>query len=217
MKLMVPAIALTVMCACGGTGTPVTVQTVDSFLDRQAEGKRLVRDLPRFGTTFAAMPTTGSASFSGVAGLIIDPVAATDADDVAIIGDARLTAQFAGNGRVTGTIDNMIGAQGTNRSNASVFDVDGVIRIGSIGSSIGPDPDDPIDPNQFLAEYRGILTTPDDRYSISGVMLGRFLGTDPSRPGRPMKGLTALDENGFSLDSDGDDAPVTLEIVAVID
>ncbi len=217
MNKMLAAIALSAMCACGGTGTPVTVQPVDEFLDRQAQGDRLIRELPSFGTTFAAMPTTGSANFSGVAGLVIDPVTATDADDIAIIGDARLSAQFAGDGRVTGTISNMIGAQGANRNTAQVFDVNGTIRIGSIGSSIGPDPDEPIDPNQFLAEYRGNLTTPDDRYDVSGVMLGRFLGTDPSRPGRPMKGLVAEEISGLSIDSDGDDAPVTLEVVATID
>ncbi len=220
MRVQNGALAMVVLvglAACGGSSVPVVVtepDPFDAFLERRDAGVTLIENLPKFGTTHAAMPDSGSAQFSGAAGMIIDPVFETDADDVYVLGDVALTARFAGNGSVTGEITNMQGTQGTTRANSTFFDVGGRIAIGTNRSQIGNVPEDGLDPNQFLADYRGRITTPDDRYDISGFVVGRFLGTDPSRPQAPMKGLTANSVSGLSIDSDGDDAEVFLEIGA---
>ena len=157
------------------------------------------------GTAWEQMPQNGSASFTGVAGVVIDPVEARDDDDINIIGDARVTADFAA-GTVTGRVTNMQGIIGNtdeNPADEDLFDVTGRLQIGAISSGIGRN--DGRAPNAFRTDIRGKVTTPDDSYFVHADLEGRFLGTDPNRA-QPIKGLAALGD-GLAIDSDGDDTP----------
>lgn len=155
------------------------------------------------------MPTTGSAEFRGYSAIFIDPVLATDDDDVVMLGDVTMTVTFANSGTVTGTADNFDAVLGDGPT-GRLASVSGSIAIGGNNSAIG----DNRDANEWNSDYAGTLTVEGETYTITGDLDGGFLG---NRPGRPpatyIKGIYGIDNSGLSFDSDGDDAPVSFEIL----
>lgn len=215
-KLILATTLSAVLAACGGSSTQ---SAADKFTDdlRQsvADAERIVA-IP--GTKFAAMPTSGSATFNGAAAILIDPVFETDRDDIAIVGEARLTANF-GARTMTGEITNMQGATnfGPNEGDLDLVDVGGKITIGGNQSLTGNDPDDNLQdrPNQWYSDYEGDLDIDGDTYGVGGFLLGDFRGTrvNPASGESPIKAITGADYDGFAtLNGNDEELPLTLEL-----
>ncbi|WP_386679263.1 hypothetical protein [Loktanella sp. R86503] len=200
--MTLPVLAL--LSACGGAGTPVT--QAPTGLDAQiAAGERLVNRLDGVAATqFTAMPTTGQATFTGVANLFIDPVIATDADDIVVLGDLTTTANFD-TGVMRGRIDNLNGATGFTASGYREIPVDGVLQIGGRESVIGNDVDDNRTnrPNDFYVDYQGDITLPDGTYAVDGTLDGQFLGTRTAEGVFPIRGLSGSGEGVASRGVEG--------------
>lgn len=160
-------------------------------------------------TAFTAMPTTGSARFDGGANVVITPSNGSSA--INILGDATLTAQF-GQGRVTGAVTRMRGASGTTQSNAKLFDVGGRIQIGSDESQIGAG-NGLTRPNDWRADFRGNLTTPErGDWRVDGVLEGQFRGTDPGAT-NPIRGIDGRAVSGTAI-RNGSTNTLSLDITA---
>lgn len=216
-KLAVTSAILALTAACGGGASIQSAEDkfIDDLGDTVTKAEALI-ELP--GTAFAAMPTSGSATFNGAAGIFIDPVFDTDRDDILIVGDAKLTANFA-NSTMTGAITNMQGATnfGATDADFDLVDVGGSIAIGGNQSLIGVDPDDNLQdrPNQWYADYAGDLAINGDTYGVGGFLLGDFRGTraNPSSGQSPIKAITGSDDDGFAaVNGNIEEVPLTLEV-----
>ena len=206
-------IALTVAACSGGDAKVVNPETpFNDRLDRTEALVGRIADLP--GTAFDAMPDTGSASFRGVAGIGLDPVTGRDGDEIGILGDAVLTADFA-DGSVTGEVTNLQGApDGEDRPEKSeVFDVDGTLRLGTVVSGIGRD-SGLRSPNDFGTSVRGTVITPDNRYRLQGDVFGKFVGTRVGNPDTdiPMKGLVG-EGGGTATDGAGTEGQFEMFVI----
>lgn len=210
----VPFTCLLLVAACGGSDGD---SELDRFEDRifvaQEEAERIAA-IP--GTAWAQMPTRDTASFAGSAGLVIDPIQERDDDDIVVIGDANLTANF-GRGSMTGTIDNMQGITNLTETDGDMVDVNGVINIGDDLSIIGDDFDDNLtdNPNDWLADYNGLLTIEDDRYEVEGILEGQFVGTrdNPTAGQSVVKGIVGTAEDGYAfVNGQIEEVPAILEI-----
>ena len=212
IRILTATALLGLVAACGGTQS-----ALGDFEDRIQVGRdqaARINALP--GTAFRAMPTSDSAVFTGSAGLIIDPVAATDDDDIVVIGDTRMTADFDA-GTMTGTITNMQAATDITDNSADISGVDGIIRIGDNTSIIGDDVDDNLtnQPNEWYADYAGTLEINSDTYQVEGNVSGRFLGTrvTPRAGLSPVRAIVGTDDDGFAVMNGAvEEVPVTLEL-----
>ena len=147
------------------------------------------RDMP--GTAFTAMQATGTARFDGAARVFIDPVAATDGDNLLLYGDLQMQADFDA-GTMTGTIDDIRGGTNITENSVDTVAVGGSIAIGSNQNSIGEGR-----PNNWSADYAGDLVFFGDTFAVSGQLDGQFVGTDPNAtPG--FRGIYAADNAGIS-------------------
>ncbi len=198
---------LTMLCvaACGGSSGNVSIGEEidpDAVVARLAEGQAVLdRVIALPNTAFNAMPTTGSATFEGFAQINIDSDLSSNLDDIEVVGDSELTAQFAGDGRVTGRIDNMIGAVGTPEAGGTIDTVDGEILIGADFSRIGTGA---LRPNQWEADYGGTITFAGDSYTLDDSIVGDFRGTRPgAEPDRVIRGTDAVDIGLASIGSGG--------------
>lgn len=212
--LSLSLLALTAACGGSGSGTMTPVTPIDEFRDRLEADQALADRVNKLaGSKFDAIPDAGTGRFEGPAGIFIDPVVARDSDDVVLIGDATLNANF-GAGTVRGYVNNLQGVTGDAiiPESDDLYDVAGRVTIGGNGSEIGG-----ASPNRFSTSYSGRLTTPDEVYRLRGTLDGQFVGTRVNNPNTtfPIKALTASDFGGIALDSDGDDAAVQFEIIAV--
>lgn len=210
----VPFTCLLFAAACGGSNGGSELDSFeDRILDAQEEAERIAA-IP--GTAWAQMPTRGTASFAGSAALIIDPIEERDDDDIVVIGDASLTANF-GRGSMTGTIDNMQGITNLTETDGDMVDVNGVINIGNDLSIIGDDFDDNLtdNPNDWLADYNGLLTIEGDRYEVEGILEGQFVGTraNPASGQSVVRGIIGFDEDGYAtVNGQMEEVPAYLEV-----
>lgn len=215
--LFISLAALLSLSACGGNGdTPL-----DTFQNRLeadvATGSRLFQTA---GTAWSAMPTVGSANFNGSAAIIIDRNSNRDSDDILIIGDTRLTANF-GAGTMNGTINNMTGATNMTADSAVIHDVSGQISIGGAGSIIGDDVDDNFTnrPNDWYADYYGNIGLNGNAYEVEGSLNGQFVGTraNPSNGQSVVRGVIGVSDNGFATINgqyEVNEAAVSMELFA---
>ncbi|MDG1377873.1 MAG: hypothetical protein P8P56_12875 [Yoonia sp.] len=148
------------------------------------------------------MPTTGSATYNGGALIFIDPVFATDSDDIVILGDTHLTANFRA-GTMTGTIDNLSGATNITMDSTDIRPTSGQINIGNNLSIIGDDVDDNRTnrPNDWYADYAGTVGFDGDSYAIEGAMQGQFVGTrvNPAPGQSPTRGVKGESVSGYAV------------------
>lgn len=149
-------------------------------------------DMP--GTAWNSMPDNGSADFEGYATILIDPVAPTNSDDIVVIGDAGLTAEFGSGGAVTGRVDNLFGIVGADAA-AQGMTATGAIIIGNSDTQIGPGGARPgLLPNEWVADYTGTLGVGGSSYVLAGVLDGTFLGTAPGQgPDGVIRATEAVD------------------------
>lgn len=215
LRLATSLAALLTLTACGGNGdTPL-----DTFQNRLeadvATGTRLFQTP---GTAWGAMPTSGSATFNGSAAIIIDRNINRDADDILILGDTQLTANF-GTGTMSGTIDNMTGATNMTSDSANIHDVSGQISIGGAGSIIGDDEDDNFTsrPNDWYADYYGNIGLNGNTYEVEGSLNGQFVGTrsNPSNGQSVVRGVIGVSDNGSATingQNEVNEAAVSMEL-----
>ena len=214
-KAIIASAIFSLTAACGG-GSGKSAQDLFASDARSTDiqGNR-INALP--GTRFSAMPTEGSAVFNGYAALAIDPVAATNNDDIIVLGDLRLTANFDA-ATITGDVTDMRGATDFESvDNYTLVDVDGTIEIGGRQSLIGVDPDDNLQdrPNQWFADYQGDLEIEDNSYAVGGTLLGDFRGTrlTPQSGQSPIKALIGTDEDGYAaINGNIEEVPVTFGV-----
>lgn len=197
-RIFISVAALLGFTACGGNGGT----SLTTFQNRlEADSATGIRLFQTAGTAWNAMPTVGNATFNGSAAIIIDRNSDLESDDILIIGDTRLTANF-GAGTMSGTIDNMTGATNMTADSADIHDVSGQISIGGAGSIIGDDFDDNFtnQPNDWYAEYNGNIGLNGNAYEVEGSLDGRFVGTrvNPSDGQSVVRGVIGVSDNGFA-------------------
>ncbi len=166
----------------------------------------------------AYMPTTGSATFKGSAGIIIGENETLNRTETLIIGDARMTANFR-DGTMTGGVTNMTAANNLTDTSADFHDVTGSITIGGRENVVGDDFDDNRTDkhNEWYADYEGTLTFDGDRYDIGGALDGVFLGNRVNMTGgkSTVKGIVGIDEDGYaSINGNIEESPLTFELGA---
>lgn len=191
--------SITMLSACGGSDTGL-----QSFQSRYAQDVTAAtavyatpNTIPRY------VPTSGSAVFNGAGALLIDPVEATDSDDIVVLGDARMVANFSSS-TITGSITNMEAItnpvfQDGNFISGNVSDAPGQINIGLEESVVGDDFDDnrTNNDNEWYADYQGNVAVEGDNIFVEGALFGTFVGTrvNPAEGQSPIRGIV-----GESLD-----------------
>lgn len=212
-RFAVPTFLLASTAACGGGSTGAVSQASfeDRLLDADAQINRVLALSP---TAFNAMPDRGTAVFNGSGALLIDPVVGTDIDDIFVLGDARLTANFRA-GTMTGDITNMQGATFNPGNGLTTFNVGGRIDIGQRESVIGNDVDDNRTnrANEWYADYDGRITTPEGNFDVEGALTGQFIGTRVDSNLPVTKAIVGFDDSGFAAGG-GRELPLVLEVVA---
>lgn len=216
-RLLLTGTMIATLTACGGGGGTSGPSELDEFKDRFDSAEAQVDRLQAMSLTGRAyMPATGSASFTGTAGIIIDPVEATDRDDIVILGTSRMTANF-NRGTMTGSITDMTAATNLTETGADIHNVNGSIRLGIGESVIGDDVDDNRTNahNQWYADYVGTLRFDGDRYDVGGAVDGVFLGNRVNASGgqSSVRGILGVDEDGYaSINGNIEEVPMTLEL-----
>ena len=149
-------------------------------------------------TAFSAMPTTGSAVYTGFAEVTVPPATGDLANGLMLLGDLSLTADF-GAETIQGEITDIQGRMGG--ANGAEFDAEGIIAVGGAGggSQIGnayADPPGSLLPNSWLAAYFGTLQTPMGEMLVYGQVNGQFEGTLVSPPPgvSPVRALAGTDQ-----------------------
>lgn len=227
----IPVAVVAVLAACSSTPSADPSEALESGADdalaletRADDALAMVTRVEALsGTSFDAMPISGSASFIGAGALIIDPDLSVSDDEINMLGDATLVADF-GASTVKGEISNILGFLGDPEVLTDFFDVGGVVSIGGInttalpnGSRIGSTPALPTDmnANEWRSVYAGTLTTPEGTFDVSGVLDGGFLGTRVNNPltDFPIKAIAGADEFGVAS-RNGIDVSLFTEVVA---
>jgi hypothetical protein len=200
LRVTASCAALVFTAACGGSGSAVV--TPPTFVERakaiEALSVKLLGDEDAniaglAATRFDAIPTNGSASFTGSgAGIIL--LSEADERFVGLIGDARVVANFS-TGTFSGGLTNIEAAQlqGTETpSDPGIVATDVTGRIALSGGSIVN--------NQFNTNYAGSLGIDGVNYQVLGYADGRFLGTRVGVVDRSLiKALALVDEDGTAV------------------
>jgi hypothetical protein len=139
------------------------------------------------------MPTVGSATYEGKAVLRLDVA------DMALVGDARITADFT-DGTMSGSLGRFAGTVG----GADYGDFSGsiAIRDGAIGVASA---------SGLTADITGHLTNGEDRISIVGGIIGDFRSDGIINAA----GLTARDAADTTVVINGMERDADLGIVAI--
>lgn len=213
LRITLPFIAIGALSACAGSGSGGQ-DDLDNFKIRASRALAQAERLNELSPTGAAyMPVTGSADFTGNAGIFIDPDLDIDSDDIEIIGRADLTANF-NDGTVTGAVTNMKAATNITDTSADISDVRGQVNIGRNQSGIGNDAGNVNDAhNEWNADYAGTLGIQGNSYELGGSLNGIFLGNrpDPSEGQSSIKGIAGGDEAGDAYMNNGLD-PILVQI-----
>lgn len=191
--------AIAALSACGGSSTgPASFTTVGSpppatsnqvaFDERVSRGIALGDKYDDVVPT-SNMPTSGTASYAGLAGFADVP----DPDEADLIGsaDVSMTATFTpSGGSVSGSMTNFLGL---NDDTNQVEALQGTLTIA----------DQTIIGNGFVTTVSGTLTDPGGTLNVTGSMNGQFLGDEAAAIGATM------------ILSDGeDDAPIYGRLIA---
>lgn len=215
-RLTVSTTLVACVAACGG-GTVKSAQErfEEDFLAIDAQAASLI-DTP--GTKFTAMPSNGAAEFEGAAVIVILPDEFDESQDIIVIGDAEITADFE-DATLTGEVTNLeAGTNFVSDTNYDVVNVEGTVEIGGEQSQIGVDPDDNLQdrPNQWFADYSGDLEIQGDTYSVGGTLLGDFRGTrsNPEGGQSVIKGLVGSSPDGYAaINGNIEEVPAPMVII----
>ena len=171
-----------VSATLSGCGLTDTIAQYQSAKDAAAAAQKFADISAMPGTSYAAIPISGPATFTGNG--VVEIVATHDNRSVMrVVGDATLTANFApsDNQGITGELTDL-------RTFGPVYpseDASGTIYIRAGG--IGLD-----DPNTVSGTYDGNFTAQGDKYQVSGDYNGRFRGTHECsiENGAAIRGIT---------------------------
>jgi hypothetical protein len=168
MKLVMSAIALASLAACGGAGTDLSPQvpTLSQFETSVRSFGATADNIDSMTDTVPRnIPSTGTSTFSGPALLSVDGFT----NSYAMTGDSRLTVNFA-NDDMSGGVTNFRGVdengRGVNVGGQIAF-TDGL--VGSDGTS-----------GLFAVDFNGNLTAGSDRMALDGIAIGYFEGNRTS-------------------------------------
>tara|TARA_R110002051_G_scaffold1008_1_gene4914 strand:- start:46915 stop:47559 length:645 start_codon:yes stop_codon:yes gene_type:complete len=197
MKRIVVVVAFAALSACGGASQSVeTVTPRENFATAQIANSELANTVENFAyTTGRNMPTTGGATFNGTASINVS--SGRGDRSFALLGDAELTANFAG-GSITGNLDNFVASEKNRNGVTTYYDATGGIDIGGRRSEFGGDGE----PQFFTADYRGTVVVGNTNLAFNGDLGGALVG---NRVGQPAS-ETAV--RGLRASSYGDTVPV---------
>jgi hypothetical protein len=154
------------LCACGGTTTKdATLSNAQAYAQTAASATALQSNLNAL-PPLATMPTSGTATFAGYAGLTYTNTAAQRAE---LVGTANLSADFA-NSSITGSLTNFIGGTVTDPKTNSITNP--LPYVGSLklaNGTIGPG-------NAATANVSGKLTTVGLTVNVNSTVKGGFVG-----------------------------------------
>lgn len=187
-KSAVALLALTALGACGGGSAGVGAgvganadfgATFSSFAEMEARGEILGdryedSDL----TPVNDMPTSGSATYTGLAAFGVGNAFEFDDDDATVGAEARISANF-GRGVVSGELTNFQANDGTAISGHADI-TDGVI----------------VD-NVFAADVAGNISSAVQSGRLEGDLMGGFLGADAQAAGGIFE-VDLIEGNGAS-------------------
>lgn len=177
------------LMACSNGGTSSGDIPADDALVRIEEFAAMTERLEdRFNSEFTEIPTSGSATYEGFAGIDVG----TGAEQIALLGDASMDLDFT-NDRMSGEITNVIGQQGGDFGNYSgQIDLEnGALRSGR--------------PNRITFDYGGRLNGQGNVIELDGTGEGVFKGT-------PIRGILAQSDSGDTANLNGTDTPVEMNI-----
>ncbi len=171
MKIVMSAVALAGLVACGGSGstdmtptkpstvsTPTFGQLETSVRGVEADQLRIANLTP---TTTRNIPTSGTSTFTGGALLAVRRGQA----EYNLVGDSALSVNFA-NGRMIGRANNFKGAN----SRGETFNAAGQLNYSGGQVGLGASP------NVFVVNFDGNLAAGADTIGVNGVALGAFSG-----------------------------------------
>ncbi|WP_143849570.1 hypothetical protein [Octadecabacter ascidiaceicola] len=102
----------------------------------------------------------------------------TEFDNIAIVADASMTAEFSGTGTFTGSITNFEAVTSAGTDTQTLVPASGEILIGQDESLIGTGTLN----NALAADYAGGFTVDGTSYTVDGVIIGQFIGNRTSDP-----------------------------------
>lgn len=170
-RLMPATLVLGTLAACGGGGGG----QLASFDDLSAEQVSLAEAAVAVDRTpVADMPSTGSASYDGVAGFSIGTMPQTT-EDLNILSELALTADFA-SGAISGSLSNFNSAEGE--------DIEGTLALTN----------GQISDNTFTADAAGTLTRGGAALATDLDMEGAFGGADAALLTGTATGMAGADD-----------------------
>ena len=172
---LLAAASLATLAACGGSDAPFQDDTaLKARIDAAAAQYDRVSGLNP--TAIDRMPTSGSATFRGQAGLGVYRGVPTGDPDYSMIGSSTVTADFA-RSRVTGKIDNLQGFSTIGRTGFTV-PVTGSVTLGGNQSAIGDNPRTATREaaNVFSSDFDASITVDGNLLRSRGGVSGRFAG-----------------------------------------
>lgn len=178
-------VAVLILGGCGSSGSDDGVSESDvSFSDLQDRAAALEAEFggPEFddieATALENIPTTGSASYTGLAVVVQEDDTILDNDDAIFlaVGNAEVTAEFGDLAAVTGTADSFFQSDDPNAN--GVTNVGGTAIEGALTFSLDQElPTEVL----LLGEVSGALTPLDgDDIIVDNSIIGAFINTDAS-------------------------------------
>ena len=167
--------------------------TRQSFDELATQGTALAAGLPADQTPGIDMPTTGTATYNGIAAFGADPVANID-NSVEILSTVEVIADFDApmDQSITGRFDNF-------RENpANLGENDQGVITGSLEIRSDVVPGDGINGNDFIAVAQGELQNGLETSTIEMDMFGSFYGVDASHVAGTMVGDFTDEDNNTS-------------------
>lgn len=174
-RFPVQASALAVMavlmtgCASGG-GDETTRNAYDSYIAQLSDLRSDLGTLSPLDVS--ELPTSGSASYTGVVGFGVRMEQATD---TSMAGAMELSVDFGGSGDITGRIHD-VAANELRLTGEDIGPVEGELRI--VNGTIERNPIDPRFDPHFTADVEGTLTDDLGPLVFDATIDGRFVGED---------------------------------------
>ncbi len=208
--IMCTGAAALLLSACGGSDiAPINDSPLRAFQTLGDADQSMAARLSALpGSAFTAVPTGGSATFTGTGGVTMVLSSAADSHFRAI-GDSSVAVDF-GTEAITGGLTNLVGLVGTQAEVNNATNPDTLATVtGSISLSGGDLY--ALRPNRFGVSYGGTLNVDGTDYVVDGRAEGaRFNGTraNPAN-GFPIKAVVITDQSDTFATSTAANAPVT--------
>lgn len=173
-----------VLSACGGGSE--TISSAEA-LDRLDEIEASLDDFAALSSTVAGdIPTTGSATYTGVVGGAAQQSEFVVGDPITFLGDAQVDVNFA-TSTLTGTGTNFFGTTGGTDPELVLYSGTLQVTGGSFDNS---------DPNSVVAQVDGTLTSSEHTIVVGSSASGGFAGSSAEGIGFITPETDAVTVNG---------------------